>query len=309
MPKSSVLIRAAVALGALALINRAVAAASERRHPPRGRFIAVDGVRLHYLDRGAGPPIVLLHGNGAMAEDWEASTVFARLEGDHRVIAFDRPGFGYTPRTHDRIWTASRQAELIAAAMRLLDLGPAIVVGHSWGSIVACELALQWPAQVRRLVLLSGFYYPQARMDVAVMGPTAMPVLGDLIANTISPPLGWLLRRKVFRALFAPAPVTARFNARFPVGLSLRPKQIRAVAKDTELMIPAATMLEGRRAELAMPVAIMAAPGDMVVDFSRHSGRLHADIPGSDLHRVEGAGHMIHHTAPAEVARVIAGAD
>ena len=304
--KHQLLIRAGVALAALALVNQAVAGISEYRHPARGRFVKVDGVRLHYLDQGVGMPIVLLHGNGAMAEDWVVSGVFGRLvAAGHRVIAFDRPGFGYTTRPRGRFWTASRQALLIAAAMRQLDLPTAVVVGHSWGSIAALELALQRPEQVSRLVLLSGLYYPEARMDVAMMTGTAAPVIGDIIANTLSPPLGWLFRNKVFRSLFRPAPVTWRFDADFPLGLSLRPGQIRASAKDTALMIPAAAALDGRRAQCRVPTSIAAGPGDQVVDFGKHSARLHAELPGSRLLRLEGAGHMVHHTDPAAVSALI----
>lgn len=306
--KRSTLIRASLALAALAVFNHAMAARSERKHPPRGRFIDVDGVRMHYLQSGEGPPVILLHGNGATAEDWEASGVFARLTIDHQVIAFDRPGFGYTTRPRGRVWTIARQAELIAEAMRRLGVGPAIVAGHSLGSIVALELALRHPEQVSRLVLLSGFFYPEARADVALMSGTALPVLGDVVAHTISPPLGWLFRRKVFRAVFSPAPVTSRFGAKLPFGLSLRPAQIRASAVDAAMIIPATLLLRGRIQHVTMPVAIMAGSGDRVVDFERHSGRLHTEIPASTLHPLEGVGHMIHHTSPGEVARVIAGA-
>ena len=298
---------AAVALGLIAGVNHMVAGASERRHPPAGRFLRIQGIRLHVVERGAGPPVVLLHGNGAMAEDWFVSGVAGRLATGHRVVAFDRPGFGYTGRPRRRTWTAARQAGLIAAAMDALALPPAIVVGHSWGTLVALELALSRPTLVSRLVLLSGFYTPEPRGDVALMSPTALPVLGDAIAHTLSPPLGWLTLGPIYRKLFGPAAVTARFARDFPIGLSLRPRQIQASAADTALMIPAATALGARPVGLAMPVAIAAGTGDRVVDFATHSARLHRLIPGSVLHRIEGAGHMIHHSAPDEVTRIIEG--
>lgn len=94
---------------------------------------------MYYIQGGEGPAIVLLHGNGATAEDWEASSVFARLTIDQHVIAFDRPGFGYTARPCGRVCSIACQAEFIAEAMRRLGVGPAIVVGHSLGSIVALE--------------------------------------------------------------------------------------------------------------------------------------------------------------------------
>jgi hypothetical protein len=62
-----------VALVASAILNRVLAKMAERRYPPIGRFIVVDGVRLHYVERGTGRPLVLLHGNGSMIQDFDSS--------------------------------------------------------------------------------------------------------------------------------------------------------------------------------------------------------------------------------------------
>src|SRR4051812_9937225 len=96
------------AAGALAVGNYLLARRSERRHPPEGSFLVVDGVRLHYSDRGAGTPVVLIHGNAVTGADWNRSGVADLLLRDHRVIMFDRPGFGYSDRPRGRIWTAAR---------------------------------------------------------------------------------------------------------------------------------------------------------------------------------------------------------
>ena len=60
-----------VALAASAILNRVLAKRAERRNPPTGRFITVDGVQLHYLERGTGSPLVLLHGNGSIIQDFK----------------------------------------------------------------------------------------------------------------------------------------------------------------------------------------------------------------------------------------------
>lgn len=82
------------------------ARAAELQHPPAGEFLEIDGVRLHYVERGAGPALALLHGNGAMIEDFAISGILDRLAQRYRVIAIDRPGFGRTTRPRPRIWTA-----------------------------------------------------------------------------------------------------------------------------------------------------------------------------------------------------------
>src|ERR1700733_9542776 len=79
---------AAAALAA-ALANHALAVRAERRDPPQGQFVTMDGVRLHYVERGKGVPvIVMLHGNGTMARDFVQSGVLDALAKDHRVVAF-----------------------------------------------------------------------------------------------------------------------------------------------------------------------------------------------------------------------------
>jgi pimeloyl-ACP methyl ester carboxylesterase len=77
-------------MAAMALYNFYRVKQSERRHPPRGRFVTVEGVRLHYLEAGTGPPVILLHGNVVTAEDFEVSGILALLAQHYRVVAFDR---------------------------------------------------------------------------------------------------------------------------------------------------------------------------------------------------------------------------
>ena len=91
------LIGAAVATAAgiaSTVFNRQKTKQAEAETPPIGSFVEVNGVRLHYLRRGTGPCIVLLHGNGVMLQDWLASGLLDELAKSHDVIAFDRPGFG-----------------------------------------------------------------------------------------------------------------------------------------------------------------------------------------------------------------------
>ncbi len=117
------LVATAAALAATALWVNHRARRAEREHPPLGRFLEVDGVRLHYAERGQGQPVVLLHGNGSMIEDLAISGLIDLLAERYRVIAFDRPGYGYSSRPRDRIWTPDAQADLLLEACRQLVQG------------------------------------------------------------------------------------------------------------------------------------------------------------------------------------------
>ena len=208
----------AVALAVTAFVNYRLAAAAERRNPPTGKFVEVDGVRLHYVEQGKGEPLVLLHGNGSMIQDFASSGLIETASKTYRVIAFDRPGYGHSERPRSTIWTAEAQAELIEAALGKIGISKATVLGHSWGCSVAVALALRSPNLVRSLVLASGYYFPSARADVVTMSGPAIPVLGDAIRYTLSPVLARLMWPLLTRKIFGPAPVPRKVRGWLPEG-------------------------------------------------------------------------------------------
>ena len=296
---------AGAAAVAAAAFNAVRARRAEESNPPVGSFIEVDGVRLHYRERGSGPPIVLLHGNGTMIQDWLASGVFEALAKTNRVIAFDRPGFGHSERPRTTIWTPAAQAKLIAAALAAMGEGPATIVGHSFGTMVAAELGLGHPEAVSALVLVGGYYYPSIRPDAALAAPPAIPVVGDAIRYTVSPLIGAAMKRPMEAQIFAPAPVSPGWAAEFPFEMTLRPSQIRAAAAEAALTVAAAASLAPRLGGLTLPVTLIAGNGDKVVSTEGQSVRLAGALAGSELLLVEGAGHMVHHSGGRQVVQAI----
>jgi pimeloyl-ACP methyl ester carboxylesterase len=290
-------------LAAMAVANRYLAKKAERENPPTGRFVTVNGVRLHYVDQGSGPPLVLLHGNGSMIQDFQSSGLIDRAAKKYRVIAFDRPGYGYTDRPRTTIWTPEAQADLINAALIKIGVPRAIVLGHSWGTLVAVALALNYQQRVQGLILASGYYYPTFRADVLVLSAPSIPVLGDIVRNTISPILSRLMWPLVLRKLFGPNPVPKKFKG-FPKEMAVRPSQIRAGAAEAALMIPTAHSLQGDYAKLRIPVAIIAGSDDRLIDPDQ-SVHLHHDISQSTLKCVARNGHMVHQTATAQIMSAI----
>jgi pimeloyl-ACP methyl ester carboxylesterase len=308
-PHDKRLAYAGVAAGALAAFawwvsRRAVRA--EEEYPPTGKFISVDGVRLHYIDRGRGTPLVLLHGNAVRLEDFVASGIVDRLAERHRVVAFDRPGFGHSDRPRGRMWTARKQAELVSRALARLGVASPVVVAHSWGTLVALELALREDIDVTKLVLLSGYYFPTARLDVLAASPPAIPLLGDVMRYTVSALFARLTLRQAVRAMFKPQPVPAHYLSALGSEMLVRPSQIRAAAEDAAYMLPAVASLRKRYADLDMPVVILAGDQDNVVDQKAQATRLSNAVRFGEVAFVEGAGHMLHHGACEEVVAVAA---
>ena len=250
----------------LALLVYAAAKAVERRNPPIGNFLEVEGTRLHYFERGGGLPVVFLHGNGTMLQDFSLSEAFVSTAKQNRAIAFDRPGFGYSTRPRARNWTASEQADVLAAALRRLNFAPAAVVGHSWGTLVAVALAERHPALVRSLVLLSGYYYPTPRFDAALAVVGATPVIGDILRYTLTPLMGLLMLPVTLRVMFAPCAVPELFGLEFPRLMMLRPWQLRASLGDGAMMLQATAELQKGYSILQVPTFIAAGGDDRVVD-------------------------------------------
>ncbi|MGH1591121.1 alpha/beta fold hydrolase [Methylobacterium phyllosphaerae] len=294
----------AAVLVASALYTAAKTRAAEQETPPIGQFLTVDGVRLHYVERGRGEPLLLIHGNGMMIQDFLVSGIVDDLAERYRVIIIDRPGYGYSERPRG-LWTPRAHATLFQKALQQLGVTQAVVLGHSWGALVAVGLALQAPQLVRSLVLASGYYYPTLRADVLLSSPVAIPGIGDLMRHTVSPVIGRLMQPALIKAMFAPAAVPERFDRQFPKAMMLRPIQLRASAEDAALMTPVTVELQKHYRDLTLPVVIITGGDDQIADVDRQSKRLHSELPDSELVVVPGMGHMIQHLAPREVVAAI----
>jgi pimeloyl-ACP methyl ester carboxylesterase len=301
---SSLIAWTVVVTAVLALLVCAAAKAVEYRNPPIGKFLKIDGARLHYFESGSGSPVVFLHGNATMLQDFTLTEVFATAATRGRAIAFDRPGFGYSTRPTARTWTPSEQADLIAAALHRLNCGPAKIVGHSWSTLVAVALAERHPALVRSLVLLSGYYYPAPRFDIALAAMGAIPVIGDILRYTLSPLIGLVTLPATLRAMFAPCPVSDRFRREFPRLMMLRPWQLRASFRDGAIMGQAAEAMQQAYRGLRVPTFIAAGAEDRVVTHW-HSEKLHREVPASQLEILPGIGHMVQHSAPGQTAAIV----
>lgn len=289
--------------GAAALV-RHQARHAEFAYPPLGRFVSAGGARLHYIEKGRGLPVVFLHGNGAMLEDILISGVIDLSARRYRAIAFDRPGYGHSERPRRRRWPASAQASLLSHAFASLGIDRPIIVGHSDATLIALALALDHPQRVSGLVLVSGYYYPAPRSELAFSSPPAIPLLGNILNHTVMPFIGKAVAPKLIERMFSPQGVSPRFAAEFPLDLALRPSQINALAEDCAHMRAAAEVLSGRYRSLFPPTAILAGDADAIVSY-RQAQRLHADVAGSILAILPGGSHMVHHIAPERVLQAV----
>lgn len=259
-----------------------------------GRFFDLEGTRLHYTTGGKGPPVVLLHGASGHLKDWTFQ-LFEVLTKSYRVLAFDRPGLGFSVGTQDTV-SLEGQVRVMQKAARNLGFEGATVVGHSFGGSVALNWALSAPAETNGLVLIAA---------PSQVWPGSAGPLYD-IANTplIGPALSALVpvlatERRVNQAvtsIFAPQNVPKGYLEHMQPEISLRPAVFRAntaqvgrLKDDLRVMVP-------EYGRLAIPVELIHGTYDQVVPIDIHSEKTVKMIPNARLTRLEGVGHMPHQT-------------
>jgi pimeloyl-ACP methyl ester carboxylesterase len=151
------------------------------------RWVTLDGRRVNVIELGSGPPVVFIHGLSGSWQNWlEQLPVFAR---EHRVIAFDLPGFGASQMPREKI-TISGYGRFVDALLDELGVSSAAVVGNSMGGFIGIELAIRFPERVERLVLVSA-----AGLSIEYLrNERALAVLGA-IENRLAAYSGWLASR------------------------------------------------------------------------------------------------------------------
>lgn len=293
---------AGVAAGALGY-GSVYAAWANARFPAHGRMVKVTGARLHVIERGAGPPVALLHGASANAREFETS-VLPLLDG-YRALAFDRPGHGHSSRPAQaaRLGVA---AELIGQALTALDATPAVIVAHSLGSATALRLALDHPEKVAGLVLIAPACHPYPGLNAWHARWAANPVFGPLFARLGPPVVGPLIAASAVAHTFAPAAAPADYARTSGLALLFRPKTFRANAQDLLASKAEFAAQYFRYDDITCPVTILTAETDRVVSPRIHAAQLKRALPQAELVTVPGAGHMPHQIRPQAVAAAVA---
>lgn len=295
---------AAIAAGllALAFYSAWYAARVAGRFPPRGSFIEIEGVRIHYVEMGVASadaaPIVLVHGASGNLGDMVES-IMPELAKRHRVIAFDRPGHGWSERPGgDDASDPAAQARLLHEALAKLGIERPVLLGHSWGGALATAYALRFPDDLSGLLVLSGATHVWEGADAWYHRIIATPLVGSLFLHVLMVPGGLMLMEAGIRNNFAPDPVPPRYAERIGLPLLFRPRQFRANSADTRRLRGFLREQSGRYGEIRVPTIIVTGNRDRTVWAKLHSYALHDAIAGSEMIKLVGVGHMPHHVRP-----------
>ncbi|HTH98255.1 MAG TPA: alpha/beta hydrolase [Stellaceae bacterium] len=275
----------------------------ERRHPPRGRFLSVGGVGLHYYDRGTGRPVVYLHGAGAVAEELFIGPLGDMLARRHRVVAIDRPGHGFSGY-EPHLAGPRAQAKLLHAALGRLGIERPILVGHSWGGALALAYATKYPQNVSGLVCIAAWCFAARQTSIALMTSMTLPLIEAMVGRSFAPSMLRRFGRRTVGRIFEPDPVPAYFT-NYPLELSLRIGQLRANGRDLLALNPDMMRIQRFYRRLAVPLEVVVGSADRIVDPHRHGRRLAVMVPGARLTNIAGAGHMPHHLDPTSITAAV----
>ncbi|HEV8583917.1 MAG TPA: alpha/beta hydrolase [Methylomirabilota bacterium] len=245
-------------------------------------------VRMRVLADGAGPPLVFLHGPWGLA--WDA--FLDELARSFTVYAPEHPGT--TPDAHDDIYHLDGLWDLVLCYDELLTalkLDDAAVVGHSFGGMVACELAAASPRRVRRLALIDpiGFWRDgEPVVNWMMLDPAAMP------ASIFRDPNGEAAKRMLGPSEPPEAAAAARVRLMWAMGTTgkfIWPIPDKGLKKRIHRVTAPTLVIWGKEDRLVPPV--------YADEFTRR-------IAGARLTTIDGAGHAPHVEHPDKVGRLIA---
>ena len=299
----ALLLVAAIAVALFfAQTTRRVAGEAERLVPPPGRFVEIDGAKVHYVDRGSGRPILMIHGLGGQLHHM-LRPLMEEFGDGYRLIAMDRPGSGYSTRPDGKADLAS-QARFVSRFMEKLGIERALLVGHSLGGAIALRTAIEHPDKVAGLALLAPL-----TGQLAEVPPQFRPMLirsphlRSLLAHTIAVPASVRNAQETLDFVFGPQIPPPDYAIAGGAMIGLRPSHFMATSADMVALHDEPTDLTARYGEITVPVGILYGDADRVLDVDTHGRGMVGRIPGLELEILGGVGHMVQY---ADTPRTIA---
>jgi pimeloyl-ACP methyl ester carboxylesterase len=271
-------------------------------NPPIGEFVTADGIRIHYLSRGAGQPVVFVHGADGVLQDF-ALSILDRAAEEFEAIAVDRPGHGYSERPRRDGGSPIIQARVLRSALMELGVERPVLVGHSWGAALVLAYAVDYPDEVAGVVTVGGHVIPHDGPVHPLNYLPSVPLLGPLVLQTLLVPVGSLAIQSMSAPAFMPAEVPAEYvHAMKPY--VLRPAQFRNNASGVRSLNPALREIHSGLSRIRVPIAIVHGEQDRTVPV-RHARELQQLLAEAKLSILADAGHMPHHTHPEAILDVI----
>ena len=268
--------------------------------PYAPNFVDVDGARVHYVDEGSGPPLLLLHGNPTWSYLYR--DVIAGLRDRFRCIAPDLPGFGLSRAARGYGFTAAEHAAVVERFVGALDLRDVTMTVQDWGGPIGFGAATRMPERFRAFVILNTWAWPKSDPATQVFARFLGGPVGHVLIMHHNAFVERILPGGVKRHELSDAVMEA-YRHPFPTVESRRPTWVfpREILRALPFLAEVERGLERLRDRPALIVWPTADPAFR----TRERERWEQLFPDHTTHLVEGASHYVQEEAPEEIVAAV----
>ncbi len=270
---------------------------NEVPHAAFSRFADLDGLRVHYQEKGSGPALILLHGYTSLGYTWK--DVFDEFAKSYHTIAVDLKGHGFTGKP-DGDYTMPAQAALVARLMDHLKIEQAIFCGNSMGGAVSLMTAINYPEKVKGLILVdsAGIVVPGNHKLLDSDEVMKWPVLGPAFA-ALALTSDSIVRDGMKRAYIDPAIITEERVAAYWRPVKTRDGQRAVILTKRQWdMSP----VEQSLGKVRQPALLIWGGQDQIITLDTGK-KMHSLIAGSQLIVFDQCGHSPQEEMPERFAR------
>jgi haloalkane dehalogenase len=272
----------------------------ERLYPFEDRYVEIDGARVHYVDEGSGPPLLLMHGNPTWSFLYR--DLIAGLRDSHRCIALDYPGFGLSSAPPGYGFTPAEHARVVERFVERLDLREVTLMVQDWGGPIGFATATRQPDRFAAFIVGNTWAWPKSDVGTQVFSRFLGGPIGGLL----------ILRRNFFVERILPAGVRRKklpdevmdaYRGPFPTPASRRP--VHVFPREILGSRPFLAEIESRMPALADRPALIVWPTRDVAFRGPERERWERIFPDHRTVTLEGAGHYIQEDAAEEIVAAV----
>jgi pimeloyl-ACP methyl ester carboxylesterase len=262
-----------------------------QKFPAPGQYLSLDNVDLHYIERGSGRDVLIIHGLNGSAANFSYALI-DRLAEHFHVIAIDRPGAGYSKWKGLPDASLANQARIISEFIRKKGLDP-LVVGHSLGGAIALQLGLDYPRLARGFALISPLTQAQSQVPAAFQHlAIRSPLLRKVYARTLATPRSIFNSKNAVKTIFYPEAPPRDFAVKGGGLLSISHGSYLGASNDLTSLEGPLLALTKRYASLDFPVSVLYGREDQILDYKVHGESLEAINSNFHVESIAG-GHML----------------
>ena len=264
------------------------------------QFIDVLNQQIRIYQTGGGQAVLLIHGLPGCIEDWEP--IMPELSKRFHVIAYDRPGHGFSSANNLK-YNLEHNADIAFAIIHKLGLNNPIIVGHSYGGIIALAMAVRDISTIKAFVSVSPIISTKGKPDL-IFKLLTTPLMGSALRLFIKL-FGHNMVKKGMDVAFDPNQrnMPQDFIDKRCLIISL-PNNIATTSREKMSIFPDLSSITNHYGNIKKPLFIIHGSRDRVVPVGDVI-LLHENIPGSKLFLFKETGHMVQYAKPVELIKVI----